>query len=196
MSYVKFGFILTDSQKEALQNAVQKHTSYTLRLSHSQLSGGDVLNITRTQYNKITNTKSQQWNIDLKLSKSQIAKYGGSISSITAQFAPKILKLAPAMLSTLGLAAASGAISWPTKKATSGDGAKCKRRRKAGTTKKAVSGAHTKQGGFLGTILASLAASLIASALGINGGAGRTGKGLMLPGSVDSGKKRKRRGNL
>ena len=43
--------------------------------SHFQLSGGDVLNITKTQYNKITKAKTlQRWNIDLKLSKSQIAK--------------------------------------------------------------------------------------------------------------------------
>ena len=96
-----------------------------------------------------------------------------------AKFAPKSLKLAPAMLGTLGLAAASGAISGATKNATIGDGAKPKRRRKTAT----------KQGGFLSTLLAGLAAPLIASALGIGCGAGRAGKGLMLPGSVGGGKR-------
>ena len=102
----------------------------------------------------------------MKLSKSQIAKNQGAIGWIITQFAPKILKLAPSVLGTLGFAAASDAISGATKKATSGDGAKPKRRRKAGT----------KQGGFLGTLLAGLGAPLITSALGIDGGAGRAGK--------------------
>ena len=72
--YVKFRFTLTYSQKEALRSAFQNHTGYTLRLSHSHLSGGDVLNITRTQYNRITKAKTQGRNIDLKLSKSRITK--------------------------------------------------------------------------------------------------------------------------
>ena len=73
MSYVKFGFTLTDGQKQVLRDAIQKHTGYTLQLYHPQLLGGDVLNMSRTQYNKITKANFQRRNIDLKLSKSQIA---------------------------------------------------------------------------------------------------------------------------
>ena len=70
--------------------------------------------------------------------KSQIAKNGGSIGSIIAQFAHKILKLAPAVLGNVGFAAASGAISGSTNKATGDDGAATKR--KAATTRKTISG--------------------------------------------------------
>ena len=70
-----------------------------------------------------------------------------------------------------------GAIFGAFKKATSGDDVTPKKRK-----------ASTKQGGFLGTLLASVAAPLITSALGIGGGAGRAGKGLMLPGWVGAGR--------
>ena len=72
----------------------------------------------------------------MQLSKSHIAKTGGSISSIIVKFAPKILKLARAVLGTLTLASALGAISGDTKKATSGDGAVRRDARKGATNKK------------------------------------------------------------
>ena len=88
MSYIKYGFTLTDSQKEAPRNAHQKHMGYTLRLPHSQLSGNDFLNINKTQYNKITKAKTDCRNIELKLSKSQIAK-------MVDQSVPSLVKYAP-----------------------------------------------------------------------------------------------------
>ena len=118
MSYIKYGFTLTDSQKEALQNAHQKHVGYALQLSHSHLSVDDFLNITRTQYNKITKAKTDCQNIELKLSKSQIAKNGGDIGAIVGKIMPHIIRHASNVLGTLRLAAASGGIQ----KAIAGSG--------------------------------------------------------------------------
>ena len=79
MGYIQFGFTLTENQKQALVEAHKKKTEHTLRLNHSQLLGGDILNITVTQRNKITKAKAGGRNIELKLSKTQIAKNGGAL---------------------------------------------------------------------------------------------------------------------
>ena len=96
---------------QALVEAHKKKTGHTLRLNHSQLLGGDILNITATQRNKITKAKVGGRNIELKLSKTQIAKNGGALSAILARFMPRLtMRLSPKILGTLGLAAASGGI--------------------------------------------------------------------------------------
>ena len=118
MSYIQFGFTLTENQKQALVEAHKKKTEHTLRLNHSQLLGGDILNITVTQRNKITKAKAGGRNIELKLSKTQIAKNGDALGAIFAKRMPHLMKHAPKVLGTLGLAAASGGIE----KAIAGSG--------------------------------------------------------------------------
>ena len=55
MSYIQFGFSLTESQKQALVEAHKKKTGHTLRLNYSQLLGGDIL-----LHNEIRSPK-QRW---------------------------------------------------------------------------------------------------------------------------------------
>ena len=82
--------------------------------------GDDFLNITRMQCNKITKAKTDCRNIELKLSKSQIAKNGGVIGAIIGNIMPHIIKHVPKVVGALGLAAASGGIQ----KAIAGSGKK------------------------------------------------------------------------
>ena len=143
---------------------------YTLRLSHSQLLGDNYLALTKTQYSKITKAKSNGWNMELKLSKLQIAKNGGAISAIIAKIMPHIIKHASKVLGTLGLAAASGGIQ----KAIS------KHRVKTG---------DKKMGGLgplMGMMLGSLATLLIGKLFGVRS-PGNVGTGLRLPATASKG---------
>ena len=59
MSYYKHGFTLTDGQKRSLAKAYQNNKGHTLKLNVSQLSGNDILGITKTQYNKVMKAKQE-----------------------------------------------------------------------------------------------------------------------------------------
>ena len=148
MSYIQYGFTLTDGQKESLARAYKNGEGYTLRLNLPQLSGTDVLGITKTQYNKIMKAKSGGNNIELKLSATQLSKNGGAIGAFMSKLLPFAAKHAPKLLGTLGLAAASGAVS--------------------GATNRAVRGSGTKLGGFIPWILGSLFGSGVKSAGDLN----------------------------
>ena len=123
MSYIQVGFTLTESQKQALVETHNKKTGHTLRLNHSQLLGGDIHNITAKQRNKITKVKAGGRNIELKLSKTQIANNGGALGAILARFIPHISRrLVPKLIGSLGLATATGGIAGGIQKAIRGSG--------------------------------------------------------------------------
>ena len=148
MSYIQYGFTLTDGQIESLARAHQKREGHTLRLNLPQLSGPNVLGITKTQYNKIMKAKSGGKNIELKLSATQLSKNGGALSAFMSKLMPFVAQNAPKLLGTLGLAALSGAVR--------------------GTTNIAVRGSGTKSGGFIPWILGSLFGSGVKSAGDLN----------------------------
>ena len=112
---------------------------------------------------------------------------GESIFKLALPFIKQVL---PKVLGTLGLAAASGAVSGATHKATSGRGAKYTKgdamiiQDLYGKMYGKSIFADKMEGGFIGTLLAGLAGSLLPSLLG--------GKGLYRAG-VKSGSKLKKR---
>ena len=124
MSYIKYGFTLTDGQKQSLAGAYNKREGHTLRLNLSQLSGNNILGITKTQYNKVMKAKAEGRNIELKLSATQLSKNGGALGSIVSKILPMAMKYGPKLLGTLGLSALSGAVSGATHKAVRGSGVK------------------------------------------------------------------------
>jgi len=74
--YTDFGLTLSDQQKRALTNAMQKNkqTSVTLRLNSNHLQGQDKLALTATQIKHITKAQSKNKGVNITLSKTQLQK--------------------------------------------------------------------------------------------------------------------------
>ena len=201
--YNQVGFSLTDGQIAKLQNAKKHGKAVTLLLKLKQSDGKHDLYLTNTQVKKlekgaarITFSKTQM--------KAQKGGFLGALLGIATKILPKVLPI----LGTLGLSAASGAISGVTHKAAGGglkrSGAGTiplyvNRRDvnkilnsveklegggivSAGTCDACMKSIQEQKGGFIGTLLAGLAGPLLA---GLFGGKGikRAGKGIKRAGS-------------
>ena len=163
MNYVKFRFTVITSQEEAIRNALQKIRAITY--DYHILSYRRRLMFEYNGNSIQQRTQRQRYSGQTLISKSPSRRsLKRSIGTITARFAPKILKVALAVLGTLGLIAVSGAISGATKKPTSSDGVTLEKK------------GRDKAGWFFSTLLAGLAAPLTASALGTGGEASKASK--------------------
>ena len=155
--------------------------------------------VTGVQKDKIAN-ELQKLMILNDVSESQFQD-GEGIGSIFKLALPFVKKILPKVLGTLGLAAASGAVSGATHKATKGKGIRrvggtinlnkseleemmklgnachCNKIVPANFVKKMNDDVKEMKGGFIGTLLASLAGSLLPGLLTGNG-LRRAGKGL------------------
>ena len=191
-SYRKYNVNLTEGQKEKLRKYFQKRAPMTLRLSHNQLSGGDELLLTNTQIRKIEKSKIDGTGTDIKISTAQMRKQsGGNLFSALLPLARTAL---PQILKTVGLSALTGAVSGGIEKAIKGEGLFSVPQNKVdkliqykdylteAQKKQIVQALQTgsgisrfrltkkqQEGGFLGTLLASIGIPLIMNAL--------TGKG-------------------
>jgi hypothetical protein len=121
MGYTTVRVSLTSGQKESIANAFKTNKPISIRLANYQLEGTDVIDFTKSQYAKYITAKRNKTGLNIKMSKSQVKKMGGSIFSAII---PLLKSLAPKVLGSLGLAAASGAISGATTKAVQGSGKK------------------------------------------------------------------------
>ena len=90
-TYTKYGVSITQGQKDSLRAAVNAKRSITLRLANNQLSGNDTLMLTKLQINKIQNAKRDGKGVDITLSKTQIEKTGGFLSTLLAMGLPMLL---------------------------------------------------------------------------------------------------------
>ena len=120
-SYRKYKVNLTEGQKEKLRKYFQKRSPIILRLSHNQLNGGgDELLLTNRQIRKIEKSKIDGTGTDVKISTNQIRKQsGGNFFSALLPLAKNIL---PQILKTAGFSALSGAVSEGIEKAIKGEG--------------------------------------------------------------------------
>ena len=195
--YAQVGFSLTENQIAKLRQAKQNGGVITLELSPEQIGGQHELYLTNRQINKLRKGPAR-----IQFSKTQMrAQKGGFLGALlglATKFLPKILPV----LGTLGLSAASGAISGATHKATGGG---LKRAGGAvplyfgkgditkvlgivkklegngmlqsGSCEQCMTSIQEQKGGFLGTLLASLAGSLLPALLG-GKGLRRAGEGM------------------
>ena len=164
----------------------------TLCFSHNQLSGGDELLLTNAQIRKIEKSKRDGTGTDIKISTAHMRKQsGGNLFSALLLLARTAL---PQILKTVGLSVLTGAVSGGIEKAIKGEGlfsfpqnkvdkliqykdylteAQKKQIVQALQTGSGISRFRLtkkqQEGGFLGTLLASIAIPLIMKAL--------TGKG-------------------
>ena len=109
--YFEYGVNLSVGQKENLAKAIQTNSELTLRLKNNQLSGSDELMLTKTQLNKIQKAASNRTGVDLKISKTQIRKAGGSLFSSLAMLGAKALPFVTKAASKALPALATGAVS-------------------------------------------------------------------------------------
>ena len=107
-TYHPYKVNLSEGQKDKLEKAIRGRNPISLRLKNSQLSGNDQLMLTANQIKKIQKAASQGKGFEIKVSKSQAQKVGGSLFS--ALF-PLARSAAPMLAKTLGLSALAGLAS-------------------------------------------------------------------------------------
>ena len=129
-TYHPYKVNLSKGQKDKLRKAFQSKNPVTLRLKKTQLSGNDELMLSSNQIKRIQKAASQGKGAEIKVSKSQAQKVGGSF--VSALF-PLARSLAPTLAKTLGLSALAGLAS---------EGA-------SQVVMKKISGKGTMTGGFL-----------------------------------------------
>ena len=126
-TYHPYKVNLSEGQKDKLEKAIRGRNPISLRLKNSQLSGNDQLMLTANQIKKIQKAASQGKGVEIKVSKSQAQKVGGSLFS--ALF-PLARSAAPMLAKTLGLSALAGLASEGASqvvKKISGSGQRAKR---------------------------------------------------------------------
>ena len=114
MTYVKYGVKLSIGQKQRLAKALSQKSAVTIRLSRSDLSGNDYLNLTKTQLKRLQKAMKNGTGADLKISKTQIrylVQEGGSLWSSLISLGMKALPYATRAVSKAGPALATGALS-------------------------------------------------------------------------------------
>jgi hypothetical protein len=230
-NYHQIAFTLADSQRTKLKKALNNKEPVTIEIRKSQINGPDILNLTKSQINKINRLEAGKGG-QLKLSRTQITSMsshtpiftlsrtdalqakeamqqilehsdklqtGGFLGAIGKVVLPFIKNILPKVLGSLGLAAATGAISGATHKATSGQGITraghgiklskreleqllkvvnvCQANRiiSQGTTSKIMQDLKDQKGGSIAMLLGSLAASILPALL--------SGKGMYRAGS-------------
>ena len=112
--YLPHGVNLSKNQKQKLAKAFKQKTPITIRLSHNQLNGSDELLLTKTQINKIQKAKGLGKGVDIKISKTQIAKVvrkGGSLFSSLVSLGTKLLPKAVKMATKVIPAVTTGALT-------------------------------------------------------------------------------------
>ena len=189
MKYVPTNFTLTENQKQKLIQAKRDGEAVTIQVKKDQLDGDDVIFLTPTQLNKIQKIVNS---VRIKLSKTQMKSQTGGFLGAVVPFIRAALPTIGKVLGSLALSGAAGAISGATNQAVrkkmSGDGIalhipsdeleliiestnQLERADviPAGTTEMIKSEMTEQKGGFIGTLIASLAGALLPSLLGGKG---------------------------
>ena len=107
-TYHPYKVNLSEGQKNKLERAFRNKNPVTLRLNKTQLSGNDQLMLTANQIKRIQKAASQGKGAEIKVSKTQAQKVGGSF--VSALF-PLARSVAPILAKTLGLSALAGLAS-------------------------------------------------------------------------------------
>ena len=113
--YVKVKVNISEGQKQKLQTALQVGGPVSIRLTYEDLNGGDVLALTNSQVNKITNAYEGGKGVTIKMSKTQLShnmKVEGGFLGMLASLAARALPmLAKTVLPALGVGALTGLAS-------------------------------------------------------------------------------------
>jgi len=106
---------ISDEQKRKLKKALSDGTELSLRLSHADLAGEDVIAVTQSQLNKLKQAKEAGKGVTIKLSKMQAThnmKVRGGFLPLLAGLASQAIRfLTGTVLPALGVGALSGLAS-------------------------------------------------------------------------------------
>ena len=140
---------ISEGQKQKLQTALQVGGPVSIRLGHEDLNGEDVLALTNSQVNKITNAYEGGKGVTIKMSKTQLVhnmKVEGGFLGLLARAAARTIApilsktvlpfIAKTVLPALGVGALTGLASSGVQKVMG-----------TGTTKKSGQGLYLKKGG-------------------------------------------------
>ena len=147
--YVKVKVNISEGQKQKLQTALQVGGPVSIRLTYEDLNGGDVLALTNSQVNKITNAYEGGKGVTIKMSKTQLVhnmKVEGGFLGLLARAAARTIApilsktvlpfIAKTVLPALGVGALTGLASSGVQKVMG-----------KGNTKKSGQGLYLKKGG-------------------------------------------------
>ncbi|WAQ98599.1 hypothetical protein MAR_022972 [Mya arenaria] len=104
MNYTNVTVSISDGQKENLKSALQSGEAVSIRLSHLDLNGEDVLAITKAQVTKMTKAYQNGKGVTIKMSKTQI-RHNLKVEGGGSSYACRISSY------TLGVEAISGLAS-------------------------------------------------------------------------------------
>jgi len=113
--YTNVKVSISDTQKRKLKKALSDGTQLSLRLSHADLAGEDLIAVTQSQLNKLKQAKETGKGVTIKLSKTQVAhnmKVRGGFLPLLASLASQAVPfLTGTVLPALGVGALSGLAS-------------------------------------------------------------------------------------
>jgi len=122
MSYTNVNVNISENQHQKLKHAVDTKNPVSIHLGYKDLCGSDVLALTNSQVNRMTNAYWDGKGITIKMSKRQVVhnmKIEGGFLGFLAGLATKVLPfLAMTVLPTLATGALSGVVSALAQKAT------------------------------------------------------------------------------
>ena len=70
--YTDVNVNISDSHKQKVKKALAAGTQYSLRLSHEDLVGNDVIAVTQSQLNRLKKAHEAGKGVTIKMSKSQV----------------------------------------------------------------------------------------------------------------------------
>ncbi len=110
--YQKYGVSISNGQKDKIKNAIERKEGVSIKLSHNDLQGPDVLALTTTQLNKIGKAHQEGKGVTLKLSKAQVHANtkveGGFLASLARMALPLVARALPTVGKALGIGALTG----------------------------------------------------------------------------------------
>jgi len=122
MSYANVHVNISENQKRDLKQAIEAKGPMSICLGYEDLEGNDILALTNSQVNRMTNAYENRKGITIKMSKRQVEhnkSIEGGFLSLLAGLAAKDLPFsAKTVLPTLATGVLSGVRSAPAQKAT------------------------------------------------------------------------------
>ena len=113
--YTDVNVNISDNQKQKVKKALAAGTQFSLRLSHEDLVGNDVIAVTQSQLNRLKKAHQAGKGVTIKMSKFQVAhnmKIQGGFLPLLAGLASQALPfLTGTVLPALGVGALSGLAS-------------------------------------------------------------------------------------
>ena len=113
--YTNIKVNISDGQKKKLKKALASESQLSLRLSHDDLDGNDVIAVTQSQFNRLKKAHEAGKGVTIKMSKTQVAhnvKVEGGILPLLASLASQAIPfITGTVLPALGVGALSGLAS-------------------------------------------------------------------------------------